>query len=110
MVGTPDRSSGRDQPQGSPGGSGHADEYLERGIWELRRQQQHDQEAGHYDCEDLERLDMFRLTSLLNNRWERGWRLHTAFEQRGSAVLVFERRPDAETSRAEERPARRMEP
>jgi hypothetical protein len=25
-------------------------------------------------------------------------------------VLVFERRPDAETSRAEERPARRMEP
>jgi len=39
------------------------------------------------------RLDVERHTDFLNGAYERGFRLHTVFEQNGNTVMVFERRP-----------------
>ena len=37
-------------------------------------------------------LHMGTMKDMLNNRWHRGWRLHSIFEQGGSTVMIFERR------------------
>jgi hypothetical protein len=37
-------------------------------------------------------VNMSTLTDKLNSRWEEGYRLHTALEQNGNTVLIFERR------------------
>jgi len=39
------------------------------------------------------RLDVERHTDFLNGVYQRGFRLHTVFEQNGNTVMVFERRP-----------------
>lgn len=41
------------------------------------------------------RLDVERNTDMLNAVYQRGFRLHTVFEQNGNTVMVFERRSDA---------------
>ena len=37
-------------------------------------------------------LSVAALTKTLNERWENGWQLAHAFEQRGNTVLVFAKR------------------
>lgn len=37
-------------------------------------------------------VNMSTLTDKLNARWNEGYRLHTALEQNGNTVLIFERR------------------
>lgn len=50
-------------------------------------------EALHYEAVVNKRgLSMAGLTRNLNERWDNGWRLAHAFEQRGNTVLVFEKR------------------
>ena len=52
-------------------------------------------EVGHYDTQvNKGSLQMGILKNMLNNRWERGWRLHSIFEQNGNTIMVFERRDD----------------
>ncbi len=47
----------------------------------------------HYEA-DVNRgaLNMGFFTSMLNDRWAKGWRLAHAFEQSGNTVMVWERR------------------
>ena len=50
-------------------------------------------DALHYQVEVNKRaLSVNALTTVLNQRWENGWRLAHMLEQRGNTVLVFEKR------------------
>lgn len=49
--------------------------------------------ADHYEAVvNTGSLNVERWTKLLNERWEKGWRLDHVFEQKGNTVMVFERR------------------
>lgn len=48
---------------------------------------------GHYEAVvNKNDLNMARLTAMLNQRWNSGWRLDHVLEQNGNTVMIFERR------------------
>lgn len=50
----------------------------------------------HYDTEvNKGSINIGHLKDKLNQRWAKGWKLHSMFEQDGNTIMVFEKRSEA---------------
>jgi hypothetical protein len=51
--------------------------------------------ADHYDVTvNKKDLDVSSFAGELNKRWSQGWSLHSAFEQNGNTISIWERNDD----------------